>query len=174
VVAILSNLMTAKHWVHAAPAFVGFDISRPERSALAQCMRAIEECAAYVAYGHLRILEEITGVQVTSVAFTGGAAKGRLWPRILADVLGLETAIAEVKESTALGAALCAGVGAGIYGDVREAATALTRVERTVKPDAEAHATYRDLYERWQQLYEAMLQLSERGLTNPLWRAAGT
>jgi autoinducer 2 (AI-2) kinase len=174
VVAILSNLMDAKRWVHAAPSFIGFDVARPQRSARAQCVRAIEECAAYVACGHMRIVEEITGERVRAVGFTGGAAKGRLWPRIVADVLGVEVSIAEVKESTALGAALYAGVGAGLYDDAGTAATASARVERTIAPDSDRHAAYEALYERWRELYAAQLQLSEQGVTTPLWRAAGT
>ena len=46
---------------------------------------------------------------------TGGAAKGTLWPQIVADTLGIPIRIPVVKESTALGAAIYAGVGAGLY-----------------------------------------------------------
>ena len=53
------------------------------------CIRAIEESAAYVALGHLRIIERADRrIQLDEVVFTGGAAKGRLWPQIVADVLG--------------------------------------------------------------------------------------
>jgi autoinducer-2 kinase len=173
VVGIFSNVMDAKHWVHAAPAFVGFDIGRPDRSARAQCMRAIEESAAYVAYAHLRIVEQVADIEVETLSFTGGASKGRLWPRILADVLGREISISEVKESTALGAAIYAGVGAGLFDDAETAASAIARVAEAVTPDAQAHEAYAGLYERWRELYAGQLAFSEEGLTTPLWRAAG-
>jgi len=51
---IFSNLMTADRWVHASPAFIGFDIGAPALSGRGACVRAIEEAAAYVSLGHLR------------------------------------------------------------------------------------------------------------------------
>jgi autoinducer 2 (AI-2) kinase len=174
VVGIFSNLMNAARWVHASPAFIGFDLSDPERSGRRQCVRAIEESAAYVACGHLGIVQEVTGLGVDHIVFTGGGAKGRLWPRILADVLGLPVMIPHVKESTALGAAMYAGVGGGLFSDISEIASRVARFERTVEPDAEAHRAYESLYASWRELYTGALGLSEAGLARPLWRAAGT
>ena len=174
VVGVFSNLMDAKRWVHAAPAFIGFDIVAPERSGKKECFRAIEEAAAYVSLGHLRIAEEVAGLEVDEVVFTGGASKGPLWARILADVLGVPVRVPTVKESTALGAAMYAGVGAGLYDDVREVAGRVVRFERTVEPDTVAHDAYSDLYERWRAVYGHSLALSEAGTVRPLWRAAGT
>lgn len=174
IVGIFANLMNAKRWVHASPAFVGFDVAHPERSGRRECLRAIEECAAYVALGHLRIAEEVTGDSFDSAVFTGGAANGVLWPQIVADVLGVPLHIPVVKESTALGAAMYAGVGAALYRDAVDAAQQLVRVERTIDPDPSAHTAYGPLYERWLALYDGQLALSERGLAPPLWRAAGT
>jgi autoinducer 2 (AI-2) kinase len=79
-----------------------------------------------------------------------------------------------VKESTALGAAVYAGVGAGVYADALSAAGQLVRFERVLEPDPGAVADYDALYERWSELYRRSLELSEAGLVRPLWRAAGT
>src|SRR5262249_40057870 len=84
-----SNLMAAQRGVDASPAFLQFDISSPERSGKKECFRAIEEAAAYVSRGHLAIVEEVAGLGVDDVVFTGGAANGQLWSQILADVLGV-------------------------------------------------------------------------------------
>jgi autoinducer 2 (AI-2) kinase len=174
VVGLFSNLMQANRWVHAAPGFLGFDVSNPERSGRAACFRAIEEAAAYVSLGHLQIVEELAGIELHEAVLTGGAAKGTLWQQIVADVIGVPVRLPEVKESTALGAAIYAGVGAGIFAEAGEAARGIVRFERTVEPDAAAHATYLDLYQQWRQLYGSILQLSEAGLVRPFWRAAGT
>jgi autoinducer 2 (AI-2) kinase len=171
---IFSNLMQANRWVHASPAFVGFDVANPERSGRSECFRAIEESAAYVARGHLGIAEEIAGIDVVDAVLTGGAAKGTLWPQIVADVLGVPVHVPVVKESTALGAAIYAGVGAGLYAEAAASAEQIVRFERTCEPDAEAAATYTCLYEKWLELYRRSLELSEDGLVRPLWRAAGT
>src|SRR5262249_1851552 len=89
VYAILSNLMNARRWVHASPAFLQFNLSDPAGTGRAACVRAIEEAAAYVVRGHLGIIAELTGQPVTELTFSGGAAKGALWPQIIADVAGL-------------------------------------------------------------------------------------
>jgi autoinducer 2 (AI-2) kinase len=174
VIGLFSNFMAARAWVYASPAFLQFDLNAPARSGRKECVRAIEESAAYVSRGHLRILEELTGKKVEEVVFTGGAAKGSLWPQILADVLGVVVRVPVVKESTALGAALYAGLGAGLYDDLATVVRRVVRFERTCHPDPAAHRAYGDLYEQWRQVYARVLELSENGLVRPLWRAAGT
>jgi autoinducer 2 (AI-2) kinase len=173
VLGIFSNLMEAKRWVHASPAFLQFDIANPERSGKKECFRAIEEAAAYVSRGHLEIVEEVTGASVDEVVFTGGAANGMLWQRILADVLDVPVRIPAVKESSALGAAVCAGVGAGVYASLRDAEH-LASFEQAIEPDAATAEQYRSLYDQWRAVYDRLLDMSEDGIVRPLWRAAGT
>ena len=174
VVGVFSNLMQADHWVQPAPSFLGFDIANPGRAGRGECIRAIEENAAYVARGHLGIAREVTGEEYGQVVFTGGAARGRLWPQILADVLGAEVRVPAVTESTALAAAMYARLGAGLDDHLSEVIARVVRFDRTVEPSADAHARYDELYERWYEINRRTLRLSEDGLIEPLWRAAGT
>jgi len=173
VYAILSNLMNARRWVHASPSFVGFDLGDPAGSGRAAGIRAVEEAAAYVVRGHLGIIRELTGAQVSELTFSGGAAKGALWPQIIADVLGVPVHVPAVTESSALGAALCAGTGAGLYTGLTDLEGELRKRAATFEPQPAAVAAYTERYERWLHLYPRMLALSEDGLLNPLWRAAG-
>jgi autoinducer-2 kinase len=173
VIAILSNLMNARQWVHASPSFLQFDISDPVGSGRAACIRAIEEAAAYVVRGHLDIIRELTGIGVTGLTFTGGGAKGGLWPQIIADVLGLPVSVPAVTESSALGAALCAGRGAGLYASLTELEDQLRTRAAVFEPGPAAVSAYERSYAAWRQIYPRMLALSEEGLLNPLWRAAG-
>jgi autoinducer 2 (AI-2) kinase len=170
VIGILSNLMVASRWIHASPAFVQFNVADPVNSGRKECIRAIEEAAAYVSYGHLQVIEEITARPIDHAVFTGGASKGTLWPRILADVLGIPVSVPRVRESTALGA----GIGAGLYPDVASAARQVVSLETTLEPEPEIHHQYHELYEGWKRVYGAELALVEDGLLKPLWRAAGT
>jgi autoinducer 2 (AI-2) kinase len=174
VVGLFSNVMQANHWAHTSPGFLGFDVTNPSRSGRVECFRAIEESAAYVSLAHMRIIEELTGRSIAEVTMTGGAAKGRLWVQIVADTLGLPVHVPLVKESTALGAAICAGVGAGIWKSNEEAAVSVAAFERTVVPNPQAHAAYRDLADQWLTVYRRSMDLVEPGLLRPLWRAAGT
>ena len=171
--AIFSNVMNAKRWVQAAPSFLGFDLDDPARTGRAAGIRALEEQAAYASRGHLSIIEELTGRHFDDLVFTGGAAKGRLWPQIVADVLGLPVRIPAVKESTALGAAMFAAVGAGLYRDVDEIAGRVVQLERVVEPQAAAAAIYDAGYERWRDVYRHVLELSERRVLRPMWWPAG-
>lgn len=171
---IFSNVMHASQWVHASPAFVGFDLTQPATSTKAACFRAIQESAAYVSRAHLEIVEEIAATEAREVVFTSGAAQGRLWPQIVADTLGLPVRIPVVKESSALGAAIYAGLGVGLYHDPVATAKRIVRFERSVEPQAEACEAYDELYGRWRELYRRSLRLSEDDLVRPLWRAAGT
>ncbi|HXW78773.1 MAG TPA: FGGY-family carbohydrate kinase, partial [Acidimicrobiales bacterium] len=134
----------------------------------------IEESAAYVSLAHLRVIEELIGKPVQGGVLTGGAAKGQLWPQIVADTLGIPLQIPVVEESTALGAAICAGVGAGFWKGTDEGAASVAAFARTVEPQPEAHATYRQLAAKWLEVYRRSLELVGPGLLRPLWRAAGT
>jgi autoinducer 2 (AI-2) kinase len=173
ITAIFSNVMDAKRWVQASPSFLGFDVDRPATSNRRACIRALEEQAAYTARGHLAIISELTGSTYDELVFTGGASKGKLWPQIVADVMSLPVRVPVVKESTALGAALYAGVGAGLYRDIAEVAGSLVRSERVFEPVAEARRTYDERYATWRALYPRILDLSESGLLRPMWWPAG-
>jgi len=173
ITATFSNVMDAKRWVQAAPSFLGFDLDRPAASNRAACIRALEEQAAYATRGHLEIISELTGDMYDGVVMTGGAAKGNLWPQIVADVMGIPVQVPFVKESTALGAALYAGLGAGLYRDVDAMARSLVRVERTFEPERAAATTYDERYATWRSLYPRILDLSESGLLRPMWWPAG-
>ncbi len=172
-VGVFSDVMHARSWKHAAPSLIGFDVNDPARSGRIACFRAIEEAAAYVARGHRDILAGLTGIDAPSAMFTGGAAKGRLWPQIVADVLGVGLQVPEVKESAALGAALYAGQGAGLWPDAGERGEQVCVIERSVEPRPGEAERYRELYRRWQEVYAHELELVERGLAAPLWHAAG-
>ena len=172
VVAILSDVMNARHWVHASPSFLGFDLGVASAAGgRGACVRAIEEAAAYVARGHRDIIAGLTGLRFDEMVFTGGAARGRLWPQIMADVLGVPVHIPAVTESSALGAAICAGVGAGVYSGLAE--LDVRRRVRTFEPDRAAAAAYDERYAAWREIYRRMLDITQDGLLRPLWRAAG-
>jgi autoinducer 2 (AI-2) kinase len=172
VVGLFSNVMNAKRWVQTAPGFLGFDIGDPSGSGKKECIRAIQEAAAYAAFGHYEILTELTGNPLSDVVFTGGAANGRLWPQIVSDVLGVPVHVPQARESTALGAAMYAAVGAGLARSVAELGAA-TRYERTFEPAATAHETYVELFGRWRAVYERTLEMVDDGVIRPLWRAGG-
>ncbi len=170
---IFSNIMNSKRWAHASPAFMQFDITDPAHSGKKECIRAIEEAAAFVVMGHLNILQSLSRGKVREITFAGGGAKGYLWPQIISDVLNVKVRTPVVKESTSHGAAICAGIGAGLYNDLETAGREFVRFEDTFEPKRANHEKYVSLYEKWLRLYGEVMKISDAGLLNPLWKAAG-
>ncbi len=174
VVGIFSNLMNSKRWVHASPAFMQYDITSPNSSGKKESIRAIEEAAGYVSLGHLKIIETLARSGAKEVTFAGGGSKGFLWPQILSDILGVRVNVPIIKESTALGAAICAGVGAGFFKSIQEGNANLNKVARSFEPKRKVHEQYSLLYEKWLRIYHDNLRMVEDDLLTPMWMAAGT
>lgn len=78
-----------------------------------------------------------------------------------------------VKEATALGAAILAGYGVGIYDDMSEAAGKLVKWDTTYVPDMEKHKIYCEMYEQWRKVYKAQLDICNQDLTKSMWAAPG-
>ena len=109
-----SDVMNFIAWKHAAPTFTNFDFDAAKFNKYT-FYRAIMENAALVTKGHLELVREATGNAPEEIVFASGASKGDVWCQIVADVLGLPVKVPVVKEATALGAAILAGYGVGIY-----------------------------------------------------------
>lgn len=138
-----------------------------------QRFRALEENAAIVSACNLQQIADFSNIHPSSLVFAGGGSKGKLWSQILADVSGLPVNIPVVKEATALGCAIAAGVGAGIFSSMAETGERLVRWERTHTPDPEKHELYQDSRDKWQAVYQDQLGLVDHGLTTSLWKAPG-
>lgn len=172
VMGIFSNIMEAKNWRHATPSLVGFNVLDPEHSGKKECIRAIEESAAYVTRGHTDILIEVTEVKPEEMTLAGGTSKGFLWPQIISDVLGVPLRIPIVKESTSLGAAICVLLALGECQSWEEAAGRVVKWDRFIEPDMKNHAVYNEIYGRWREVYNLMMPISNNGLLPSLNHAA--
>ena len=172
IICAFSDVMNYINWKHASPSFLNFDLD-PEKFNKAAFYRAIMENACYVTLGHLRLVEQATGKRPEKIVFAGGAAKSSLWAQILSDVLNLPVDVPVVKEATALGAAILAGKGIGIFQSVEEAAKKLVKTERTFTPNKENREVYERAYLNWQSAYAPMLKLSDEGVTRYMWSAPG-
>jgi autoinducer 2 (AI-2) kinase len=167
-----SNVMNFIAWRHAAPTFTNFDFD-PTKYSKYTFYRSIMESTALVTKGHLDLVFEATGNKPDEIIFAGGAAKSPIWSQILSDVLGLPVKVPVVKEATALGTAILAGYGIGLYKDLNDAAQSMVQWDRTYKPNMENHKVYQELYKKWQQVYDAQLELSDKKITNYMWSAPG-
>ncbi|GHV94366.1 autoinducer-2 kinase [Spirochaetia bacterium] len=167
-----SDVMNYINWKHAAPTFMNFELN-PEKFNKFSFYRAIMENTALVTLGHLRLVEKVTGNRPKKIVFAGGASKSALWSQILTDVLGIPVEVPVVKEATALGAALLAGKGIGLYPDIKDTARRLVKIEKSFSPNKENQEVYQRAYENWQAAYVPQLQLSDSKITKYMWSAPG-
>ncbi len=167
-----SDVMNFIDWKHASPTFTNF-LLEPEKFNRYTFYRAILENTALIVKGHIQLVKEATGHEPESLIFAGGAAKSPLWSQILADVTGKPVRVPVVKEATALGAAILAGCGVGIYKSVEEGVERTVKWDREFLPDESLRPVYGRLYEDWRKIYAAQLRLSDEKLTRYMWTAPG-
>jgi autoinducer 2 (AI-2) kinase len=126
------------------PAILGS--SRFTRGDLA---RAILEANCYAVKANLEQLTEITGVKAKMLGFCGGNSKAEIWSNIQAAVLDAPIQMPKERDATAVGAAVCAAVGAGIHKTMQVAIREMVHMEEPYKPNAELAKEYLILYESW-------------------------
>lgn len=117
--------------------------------------RSILEGLAYAVRANAQQIETVAGISQPETIVTGGMSRSTLWPQLVADVLGRPIRVARVPEATALGAAICAGVGAGLFHTLDEGSTALTGSPKTFAPQTGPSTVYQELYATWSQVRAA-------------------
>ena len=135
---------------NARGALVGLTASHTR----AHVVRAILEGVAFSLRDTFTLFGEMN-VPVTSMRLGGGGARSPLWRQIQADVYGRAVEIVEAEEGAAYGAALLAGVGAGLWPSVDAACAATVRVASRVSPQHAAVATLNSSYAAFRQIYPA-------------------
>ena len=172
IIPIFSDSMNYGQWYHAAPAFLNLSID-PDVCNRASMFRSLEENACIVSAINLDKIKAFANLEIDEIVFAGGASKGALWCQILADVTGCKIKVPKITEATALGAAMAAGVGAGIYESIAAAAQKLIMWEKVYVPRSENFEIYTKIKREWQEVYANQLGLVQRGLTQSMWKAPG-
>jgi D-xylulose kinase len=127
-------------------------------------IRAIMEATCYEIKSNLLVFEEL-GVPITELRITGGASRNATWNQIEADICNVPVMKGQVEEATALGAALLAGVGAGVYKNIENAANEMVIIDEERKPINENNTKYRQFYSVYKELYNS---LNEKNLYEKL------
>lgn len=118
-------------------------------------LRAVMEGVSYSLCDCNEILKEM-GVEVTQMMACGGGGKSPVWRQMLADLYNCTVKTVEMDEGPALGAAILAGVGCGIYPDVETACSRIICEKSSTEPvkeEAEVYAGYHRIY---QNLYRSL------------------
>jgi xylulokinase len=140
---------------HARAALVGLTANHTR----AHVVRGILEGVTFSLRDTLTIFSEMN-VPVDNIRLGGGGARSPLWRQIQSDVYGRAVEVLEAEEGAAYGAALLAGVGAGIWSSVDEACAQSVRVASRIEPAIEAIEIMNKRYEAFRMLYPSLHQVA--------------
>ena len=116
-------------------------------------IRAVLEGVGFSIQSGLEMIRGLGG-DPKSLAIAGGIAKSPLWLQIIADITGIPVSLPEETEGAAMGCALVAGVGCGLFDSFRDAIDRTVKIERgRYLPDPSVHAQYETLYGIYRELY---------------------
>jgi xylulokinase len=96
---------------------------------------------------------------VRNIIAIGGGARNDLWLAIKAGVLRMPIEVPQVDEAVALGAALLAGIGSGVYEDIEDAMAKARPARRIVLPDESLSRVYIDAFQIYTAVSRALLQV---------------
>ncbi|MCI8327775.1 MAG: carbohydrate kinase [Lachnospiraceae bacterium] len=121
----------------------------------AEICHSVAEGVAFIHKYHIDILRN-AGFPVKVLRLTGGTARSKAWNQIFADVLQLPIEGVDCEETGALGSAIAAGIGAGVYKSYEEAFEKAVKIKDPVLPNESTFAAYEERYKEWTRLNEVM------------------
>ena len=114
--------------------------------------RAVLEGVGYGLADSFKIMEEMK-LPIRQGRASGGGGRSKLWRQIQSDITGYAHVTINIDEGPALGVALLAGVGTGVYNSVAEACKAVIQVREAAEPSQENHAVYEKYHKVYSSLY---------------------
>ena len=132
-------------------AFIGLSAMHTKQHLL----RAVMEGVVYSQRDSVEVLRGM-GVKINDMLACGGGGTSPLWRQMLADVYGCPVKTVVSKEGPALGVAILAAVGTGVYGSVQEACKEVIKTNPAQNPIAANSAEYEKFYKMYTELYPAL------------------
>jgi len=136
----------------ARGAFLNIDLGTTK----ADFAQAILEGITFEIYDLIQMKEKLSPVEM--VRLSGGVAKSPYWCQMFSDILQKPVEISREAELGGLGAAMCAGVGAGIFKDLNDAIEKCVHIVKTYYPIKENLGAYQAAYSRWSKAYDVLNQ----------------
>jgi xylulokinase len=147
--------LTGERCPHPDPLARGAFIGLTRRTTRAMLIRSVLEGVTFGMRDGMEIMQHM-GLKLSKTRATGGGAKSKLWLQLQADILKQEMVLTNSTEGGCFGVALLAGVGAGVWSSIEQAADATIRQTRSIKPNKTAARVYDKHYEVYTQLYPAL------------------
>ena len=124
-------------------------------------VKAVLEGLTFELRVNLDLLRE-AGVTINELHAVGGGARSPLWLQLKADICRVPLRLPQVTEAACLGAALLAGVAAGMYPDGVTAVAQTVHLRQRVEPQAESVAAYDKRYQLYRQIYPTLIALQRQ------------
>jgi xylulokinase len=124
-------------------------------------VRAVLEGVAFSQRDSFTIFSELD-VPVQKIRLGGGGARSALWRQIQADVYSHAVETVHADEGAAYGAALLAGVGAGVWPSVDEACDRLVTSSVAASPDPARVAVMNERYAAYRRVYPALRAIADQ------------
>ena len=121
--------------------FIGASLSTTR----ADLIRAALEGICY----EMRQVFEAADTHLNRLMVLGGGARSQLWCQMQADVYGCAVETVTEPEATALGSAMIAAAGAGLYPSIPEAVEGMSHVAHRFEPDPARAEAYSEAYRAW-------------------------
>jgi xylulokinase len=148
--------LTGERTPHPDPLARGAFIGLTVRHTQAHMTRAVLEGVGFGLRDSFELMKGVGLSAIRQVRISGGGARSPLWRQILADLLNSELVTVNTTEGAAYGAALLAGVGAGVWSNVDSACNAVIQVTGSTQPNAEHAQHYNAVYAQYRQLYPTL------------------
>ena len=146
--------LTGERTPHLDPGARGAFFGLTSRHNVSHLTRAVMEGVAFSLRDSLEIMVAL-GTNPTQIRATGGGARSPLWRQLLADVFGRPIVRTLAVEGPASGAALLAGVTAGVFENVEEACAGISLRPDVCEPETNRARLYDDYYAAYRELYPA-------------------
>lgn len=124
-------------------------------------LRAVMEGVVFSQRSCLDVFRELE-VPFTEMMATGGGGRSPLWRQMLADILDCPVAIPRSTEGPALGAAILAGVGVGVFSSVQAACSSIIQKDSVQNPDRNRSAAYEPYYSLYKNIYNQLAEPFKR------------
>lgn len=147
----LPFLFGAPHGFRGGGGFVGVRAGHTR----AHLLRAVFEGVVCNHRAHVEALRD--GFALTgSARLTGGGARSAVWTQMFADALAMRVEIPTAEEAGALGAAVLAGWGVGVWAALADGVVATTSVRAAFEPTDDGIVAFDMLYRRYQRVVDAL------------------
>ena len=98
------------------------------------------------------------GVNLHDIRILGGPTRSSVWNQIQADVYGCPVQTLKRTDAAAVGAAIFAGVGAGVFGDIVEGCRKMVGIDKSFTPNPDNVPVYDKSYDIFCRAYETLTQ----------------